>query len=203
LKRPITVFAQALSFVLLCSPSASAAIVTGFTASFAPNAEYSFSSLQTKFSGSTATVTNTSLTCLSEVSCSGQILNFFIQGTGLAPTQLIAVTLDGNLSGTTGATGALLISALGPASTFSFKAGDFNTTLLNTFVPITGNFAFTGALALNLASGQTLTLPSSLAISIGSSAAGAPEPGSVVLLGSGLCGFMLLVMRRRMHRSSH
>jgi hypothetical protein len=191
--------------VLLCSSSASAAIITGFSASYTANPEYSFSSLQTKFSGSTATVTNTSLTCLSEVSCSGQILTFSVQGTGVDPTQLIAVTLDGNLSGTAGASGALGISASGVPlanQAFSFSAGDFNGTLLNSFVPITGNFAFTGALSLNLNHGQTLTLPSSLAISIGTPAAAAPEPGSLALLGSGLGGLVMLVGRRRMKRSA-
>lgn len=205
MKQTRFLFAQAIGFVLLCSSSAAAATITGFSASYTTNPEYSFTALTTKFSGSTATVTNTSLTCLSEVSCSGQILAFSIQGTGIDPKQLIAVTLDGNLSGTTGATGALGVSALGlpiANQSFSFSAGDFSTTLLQSVVPVTGNFAFTGALSLNLAHGQTLTLPSSLAISIGTSAAAAPEPGSVVLFGAGFGGLAMLAARRKLRRSN-
>jgi hypothetical protein len=204
LKRSTLLSAKALGCVLLCSLSASAATITAFTASYTANPEYSFSSLQTKFSGSTALVTNTSLTCLSEISCSGQILTFSIQGTGLDPTQLLAVSLDGNLSGTSSGTGSLAISASGiPVANqaYSFKAGDFSGPLLSTFTPITGNFAFTGVLSLNLLSGQTLTLPSSLAISVGSPAA-APEPGSLVLLATGFSGLLVLIRHGRTRRSN-
>ena len=179
-----------------------AATITGFTITPVPGSPFS-ATLNSSFTGSAAKITNTTVSCVGPSACSGALLGFGIVGTGSGLTPFF-VNMDGNLSGTTDATGAIIVG--GVSNPFSahgclvvgpscLSLGDFSLSILSTSLPISGStFNIAGTLSLSLAAGQTLSLPSSLSFSVAASPV--PEPGTCAMLVGGLLGAGLLKRRR-------
>ncbi|MDQ6663773.1 MAG: hypothetical protein M3Z23_05225 [Acidobacteriota bacterium] len=187
-------------FTLLGAITSSAATITSFTATPIDGSPF-IATINSMFSGSTAFITNSSVSCASTTApCSGNVLSFTIQGIGSPGATPLSVNIDGLLSGSTRALGSLNVTSPFTKSVpFSLAAGTFNTAIVNTGIPSdsTGAFSGAGTVGLSLAPGQTLTLPSSLSFAVGTASTSVPEPGSALLVGGALLGSIGMMKRGR------
>lgn len=168
------------------------------------------SPLSPTFSGSTANLSNATVSCVYSKGCNGIAFAFTLSASGYDPTQILSASLGGNLSGTAPASGTVSLSGnFSVPSTFAFSipAGDFDTHLFSTTEPVTGLFGDISFFSLTLAPGQVLTLASGLNLSFSdsiSSGVGAPqpssvpEPGFVGLVAAGLTFFMVTAPSARL-----
>jgi hypothetical protein len=191
-----------LSTLLAAVPSYASSI-TGFT--FTPNPSSTFTtSLSETFTSSEASLTGTvgcpSLTAtfraLDTSLCTGDV-GFGLE-VDLNEATEFTVEISGDLSGTTAATGDVLIKTLANVP-FSVNPGSFDDTLVFTTLPAFGLIELAGALDLTLARGQEITLP--LTLSIAGTSTAVPEPSGQVLLLVGLLG-IAGVVRYRIFRTA-
>ncbi|MGI8744098.1 MAG: PEP-CTERM sorting domain-containing protein [Bryobacteraceae bacterium] len=192
----------AFSYTLLGALTASAATITGFTATPTSGSPFILTGPTVTFAGSTGVVTNSSVSCATAGGCTGGVLDFTIQGIGSPTLTPFSVNIDGTITPSTNVSGTLAVPAL--MATFPFvltpdpTTGMFSNNIVNRNVPSAPNgaFSFAGTFGLTLAQNQTLTLPSSLSFTVGAPTT-VPEPGSAMLVGGALLGIVGLLKRRR------
>ncbi len=188
---------QTLSLALMGTLSASAGVIVSFTATPSPGTPFT-ETINSSVSGSTASITNSVISCVSTSVCSGAAADFMGTVTGVSTVTPLSITIDGILSGTTPAGGVIsLTSPFAINIPFSVSPGTFSTSIASTNLAgsPTGSFNVAGTVDFTLAPTQTLTLPSSLSFSFGAAPTAAPEPGTWLLLGVSLA--VLGAMRYR------
>lgn len=191
------ILAAVLGWAIFNGALAFAAQITSFSATADQNTPFT-TVLNTTFTSMDARVTNSSVACNQNTTCSGEVATYSLTLTGLTSATPAVGTLDGTLSGTGTSSGTVSVKVNGiqiSLASFSVDVGPFFKNLFSTQIPT--NFGttvtLTGALNLTLPAGDTFTLPNSLDFSI---AAAVPEPASVILIASAL--LCLGVMRRRL-----
>ena len=200
----------AISCVCLAAMPASGAKITDFRV-YTNFGSLPSTPLVGTYTDSNANLSNATFSCLSSSPCFGRIALLF-GATGYDLSQTLLITFAGNLSGTQPGSGAISFggNATYPTLTFSFDAGNFNTTIAREQFSTPGVISDISFFTLTLPANQVLTLTGGLNLSFVQAAApvsllaqptSVPEPGSRMMLGVGFGALVIFGFLTKLRRA--